>query len=108
MTGASRRKINREGNILQLATQALNAAKCSEDCDSWLQHSNPRVRMLAWANSIKLPRKADLPNETPSSEFDLLVERFKAEGKKDPIKSARASLAASARKRSQASIPAQV
>lgn len=98
MTGASRREINRKGNILEIASKALKEAKCAEDCEVWRQHSNSKVRMLAWAVSIKLPARANLPTQAPT-EFDILVERFRAEGKKDPIKSARASMAATANAR---------
>lgn len=112
MTGASRRKINRQGNIYEVASLALKNAKCVEDCETWRNHSNFRVRMLAFATSLKLPKRSELPaislDNSHLSEFEALVERFKAEGKKDPIKSARASLAATAKKRAAATAHAQV
>lgn len=103
-TGKQRRAMNRAGNVLHVAKTALAVAKNSSDCTEWFNHKNRNVRMLAHVVALKLPNKVTavantVANTVAKSEFDLLVERFTAEGKKDPIKSARASLAASAKKR---------
>lgn len=100
-SGSERRAINRQGNIISVATAALRSAKSVEDCQKWLDHKNAQVRMLAWVKRIKL---LCISEPHSNSEFDTLVERFRAEGKKDPIKSARASLAATARKRHAATL----
>lgn len=112
MTGTCRRQINRKGNIFQVASAALKNAKCVEDCEDWRQHGNARVRLLALITSLKLPYRSNstietkIQVETTTSEFDLLVKRFQKEGKKDPIRSARASLATTTRKRGQVSVQA--
>jgi hypothetical protein len=103
-SGSQRRAINRKGNIYTVAKSALDKANSEADLQHWLQHKNSRIRLLAFSYAIKLANK--LPEVVDNSyrevqeksPFDLLVERFTKEGKKDPVKSARASLAASARK----------
>lgn len=101
-SGSQRRAINRKGNIYTLAQAAMSKADNETDLAPWLRHNNSRVRLLALAYSMKLSDKKTVSDCTTSKEvkspFDLLVERFAREGKKDPVKSARASLAASARK----------
>lgn len=111
MTGSQRRKANRQGNVLSLAQQALAKAKSYEDCTELRNHRNIHVRLLAIAKSLNLPHRTSdsevVSEQTVSestvaevvSEFESLVQRFRTEGKKDPIKSARASLAATAKKR---------
>lgn len=93
-TGKQKRAVNRSGNILQVAKKYLADAKNYHDCSVWFDHKNSKVRMLAYSAAFKLTNQ-----QVVKSEFDLLVERFTAEGKKDPVKSARASIAASAKKR---------
>lgn len=95
-SGSQRRAINRKGNIYAIAQKAMSKADTETDLVPWLHHNNSRVRLLALAYSMKLTEKK-ITSEAKSP-FDILVERFTREGKKDPVKSARASLAASARK----------
>ncbi len=98
-SGSQRRAINRKGNIYDVAKSALSKASTEAELQYWLQHKNSRVRLLALSHVIKLSGvKLEKNQENQKSPFDLLVERFTKEGKRDPIKSARASLAASARK----------
>lgn len=101
-TGKQKRAMNRSGNVLQIARKYLDTAKSYHDCSVWFNHKNRDVRMLAYSVAFKLPT-----HQVIKSEFDLLVERFTAEGKKDPVKSARASIAASAKKRQLSSTEVQ-
>lgn len=103
-SGGARRSAKRLGSIGRFtrkqALVQLGSATTVDDCARWAQHANKHVRHYAWARALSLSLSTPAPStSTPApvmSEFDTLVARFTTEGKKDPVKSARSSLAARA------------
>lgn len=84
------------------ALQAVAACATVSECARWDSHPNKHVRKAA-QNRIKVlanppVKKSVIVDVSSPSEdtFNALVEKFRLAGKKDPVKSARASIAASA------------
>ena len=104
MNGGKNRAARRAGNVSAFtraqAVRLIAACASKDDCAKWSEHPNRHVREYAFARALKLETLRTKPSiiqdvSSPSeSEFDSLVERFTREGKKDPRRSAFASMAA--------------
>ncbi len=105
----SRRVARRQGEVSAFSrAQALTAlAVCGtvNECTKWLEHGNKHVRKAAASrisrleNPPKVEGKKSIIQDVSSpgdDNFASLVEKFRQAGKPDPVKSARASVAATA------------
>ena len=100
-TGAESRRMKRENDPKAFTrNQALKAIANTTDegvLQKFTKHSSPHVQNAALAKHDRLLGK--VPYAIVQDPFLDLVARFKAEGKANPEKSARASLAAKAKRK---------
>lgn len=104
----SRRVARRQGEVSaftrQQALTALGSCATVAECVKWTEHANKHVRKAAKARIDRLENPPKIEEKSVSSDtssssdyiFAQLVEKFRKAGKTDPVKSARASVAASA------------
>ena len=98
LSGTARRAAKRSGAVEAFtraqATRRVAQASSIDECKRWSEHPNKHIRRYAFARALKL---GTLITMAPTlTEFEILVTKFTQMGKVDPIKSARASLAAKA------------
>lgn len=107
MTGSERRAARRAGAIDSLtraeATKAAHNAETFDECKAIFdEHPSNRVKRSAFVRALTLAQGHSLAMPVIVTDFDRLVERFRLEGKPNPEKSARASMAAKAQARKRA------
>ncbi len=101
LSGSEARTLRRNGDLKAFnRRQALGLvvlAATLGDCERLFNHPNSHVKKAAFAKALKLGTVVATPvTKLPQSEFERLVERFRTEGKANPERSARASMAARA------------
>lgn len=102
MTGSELRSARRSGDLSaktrREASLDIQRAMTVEECREYFEkHGSKRVKRNAFARALFLSAAHIQVIAPMLSSFEMLVERFKLEGKPNPEASARASLANRAR-----------